>query len=73
MKLVVLLVLYVFLNPQHKPQAAQIEFALPIGANANDCEEYAAPAALNKLFASRKILAFDHKCVTFDLEPIQHA
>ena len=73
MKLVALLVIYVFVNPQHKPQLAQMEIAMPLGSTAHDCEEIAVPAALNKLFAARQILAFDHQCITFDLEPLQSA
>jgi len=73
MKLVVLLILYVFINAHGRPELSQHEYALPVGATADDCEEYAVPKALNDLFAKNKVIAFSHQCVTFDLEPLRHA
>lgn len=73
MKLVILMVLYVFINAHGKPELSQREYALPVGATAADCEEYVVPKALNDLFAKNKIIAFSPQCVTFDLEPLHNA
>lgn len=73
MKIVVLLVLYIFVNQQGKPGLSQKEYVLPPGATAEDCEKYAVPYALNDIFSKERIAAFDHKCVSMELEPLKNA